>query len=72
MRITNEVATTWKDLQDKVCKYLNQCGYHAESPKTIELVRGKTEVDVYATTDDELLRQFICECKFCQMRLPRC
>ena len=52
MRITSEVPTTWKDLQDKVCKYLNQCGYHAESPKTIELVRGKAEVDVYATTHD--------------------
>lgn len=71
MRITNEVPTTWKDLQDKVCKYLNQCGYHAESPKTIELVRGKAEVDVYATTDDELLRQFICECKFWETPVPQ-
>lgn len=71
MRITSEVPNTWKDLQDKVCKYLNQCGYHAESPKTIELVRGKAEVDVYATTDDELLRQFICECKFWETPVPQ-
>lgn len=71
MHITNEVPTSWKDLQDKVCKYLNQCGYHAESPKTIDLVRGQVEVDVFATTDDELLRQFVCECKFWETPVPQ-
>lgn len=71
MRVTNEIPTSWRDLQDKVCKYLNQCGYHAESPKTIELVRGQVEVDVFATTDDELLRQFICECKFWETPVPQ-
>lgn len=39
MRITNEVPENWRDLQDKVCKYLNKAGYHAEVAKTIELVR---------------------------------
>lgn len=71
MLITNEVPSSWKDLQDKVYKYLNQCGYRAESPKTIELVRGQVEVDVFATTDNELLRQFICECKFWDTPVPR-
>ena len=71
MLITNDIPTSWKDLQDKVCKYLNQCGYHAESPKTIDLVRGVVEVDVFATTDDELLRQFICECKFWETPVPQ-
>lgn len=28
MRITNEIPESWQDLQDKVCKYLNQAGYH--------------------------------------------
>ena len=56
MRITNEVPESWQDLQDKVCKYLNQAGYHAETTKTFEMVRGKVEVDVFATSDDELLR----------------
>lgn len=71
IRITNEVPISWKDLHDKVCKYLNQWGYHAESPKTIELVRGQVEVDVFAATDDELLRQFICECKFWETPVPQ-
>lgn len=71
MRITNEVPSSWKDLQDIVCKYLNQCGYHAESPKTIDMVRGQVEVDVFATTDDELLRQFVCECKYWETPVPQ-
>lgn len=64
MRITNEVPENWKDLQDKVCKYLNQAGYHAEVDKTIEMVRGKVEVDVFANSNNELLKQFMCKCKF--------
>ena len=64
MIITKEVPCSWKDLQDKVCKYLNQAGYHAVSPKTIETVRGNVEVDVFVTSEDELLKQFVCECKY--------
>ena len=71
MKVTNEIPTSWKDLQDKVCRYLNECGYHAVSPKRIDTVRGVVEVDVFATTDDELLRQFICECKFWDKRVPQ-
>lgn len=35
MRITNGIPESWQDLQDKVSKYLNQAGYHAETTKTI-------------------------------------
>lgn len=71
MKITNEVPTSWKDLQDKVCKYLNQAGYQAESPKTITTVRGDVEVDVFVTAKEELLKQFICECKFWDTPVPK-
>lgn len=71
MKITNEVPTDWKDLQDKVCKYLNQAGYNAESPKTIKTVRGDVEVDVFVTARQELLKQFICECKFWETPVPK-
>ena len=71
LKITNEVPTSWKDLQDKVCKYLNQAGYHAVSPKTIKLVRGDVEVDVFVTAKEELLKQFICECKFWDTPVPK-
>ena len=71
LKITNEVPTSWKDLQDKVCKYLNQAGYNAVSPKTIKLVRGDVEVDVFVTAKEELLKQFICECKFWDTPVPK-
>lgn len=71
MIITKEEPTSWQDLQDKVCKYLNQAGYKAETTKVIELVRGKVEVDVLATTDDEMLKQFICECKYWEIPVPQ-
>lgn len=71
MKLTNEIPSTWRDLQDKVCKYLTQAGYHSETAKAIDLVRGKVEVDVFATSDDELLRQFVCECKFWESAVPQ-
>lgn len=71
MIISKEIPTDWRDLQDKVCKYLNQAGYHAETAKTIKIVRGKVEVDVFVTTDDELLKQFICECKYWDTPVPQ-
>lgn len=71
LKITNEIPTSWEDLQNKVCKYLNQAGYHAESPKTIDLVRGSVEVDVFVTAKEELLKQFVCECKFWDTPIPK-
>lgn len=71
MKITNDVPDSWKDLQDKVCEYLNQVGYKAETTKTIKQVRGKVEVDVFATSDDEMLRQFVCECKYWDTPVPQ-
>lgn len=71
MDITKEIPTDWRNLQDLVCKYLNQAGYSAEAAKTIDTVRGKLEVDVYATTKNELLKKFICECKFWKTAVPK-
>lgn len=71
MILTKETPNSWKDLQDKVCKYLNQAGYNAISPKTIETVRGTVEVDVFVTSEDELLKQFICECKYWDTPVPK-
>lgn len=71
MILTNETPNSWKDLQDKVCKYLNQAGYNAESPKTIMMVRGSVEVDVFVTSNDELLKQFVCECKYWENPVPK-
>lgn len=71
MKITNQFPNNWKELQDKVCKFLNEAGYPSESPKTIDTVRGKVEVDVFSTSETELIKQFICECKFWNTPIPK-
>ena len=71
MKITNEIPRDWKDLQNKVCKFLNEAGYESESPKTIKTVRGDVEVDVFSVSNDELIKQFICECKFWNMPVSK-
>lgn len=71
MKITNYVPVDWKDLQNQVCRLLNEAGYTAESPKEIMTVRGKVEVDVYATSNTELIKQFICECKYWNTPVPK-
>ena len=53
MKITNEIPRDWKDLQNKVCKFLNEAGYESESPKTIKTVRGDVEVDVFSVSNDD-------------------
>jgi len=71
MKISNDIPKDWKDLQNKVCKLLNEAGYPSESPKEINTVRGTVEVDVFSTSEDELIKQFICECKFWNTPIPK-
>lgn len=56
--------STWKELQDFATQLLNQMGYHAISPCTIDTVRGKVEVDILVDCPDVFVKRIICECKF--------
>ncbi|MDO0896219.1 restriction endonuclease [Enterococcus sp. B1E4] len=71
MKVTSCVPTSWKNLQDEVCRFLNEAGYSAESPKTIQTVRGTVEVDVHAKSEKELIQSFICECKYWSTPIPQ-
>jgi len=71
MKITNTLPTDWRDLESKVCELLNEAGYKAENSKTIDTVRGSVNVDVYATSENELINQFICECKYWNTPVPK-
>ena len=55
MKFTDRCPATWKELQDDVALLLNQSGYRAVSPCTIDTVRGKVEVDVLVESPDELV-----------------
>ena len=63
-----EDPVSWVDLQNKVARILQSCGYTVETPKTIECPRGHVEVDVYAKNKDFVL---ICECKNWGRRIPQ-
>ena len=58
-------------MQDYVGKYFFQAGYEVWTPKTVETVRGKVEVDVYVRAKEELGDVIICECKFWDSRVPQ-
>ena len=64
MQFMDTRPSTWKELQDFVAMLLNQAGYSATSPCTIDTVRGKVEVDVLVESPDPLVKKIICECKF--------
>ena len=33
MKITSDIPSDWKDLQNKVCKFLNEAGYESGESK---------------------------------------
>lgn len=64
--------TNWKDLQNSVCRILLECGYNAETEKTIETARGQVNVDVYAIdTSRRPHITFIVECKYWASSVPK-
>lgn len=71
MKFTDRCPSTWKELQDDVALLLNQAGYQAVSPCTIETARGNVEVDVLVESPDELVKKIICECKYWNSPIPK-
>lgn len=63
---------TWQDLQNKVADILSQCKFSVETTKTIESIRSKIEVDVYAEEKiDNRKYTIICECKYWKSNIPQ-
>lgn len=71
MNFIDRCPSTWEELQDYVALLLNQAGYHAMSPCTIDTVRGQVEVDVLVESPDVLVKKIICECKFWKTPVPK-
>jgi len=70
--IESKIPNTWVDLQSEVSKIFLECGFKSETPKIIETVRGKVEVDVYAA-DISLKPEpvYLCECKYWKRSIPQ-
>lgn len=71
MNFIEKCPSTWEELQDYVALLLNQAGYRATSPCTIDTVRGQVEVDVLVEAPDALVKKIICECKFWKTPVPK-
>ncbi|NLN07064.1 MAG: restriction endonuclease, partial [Firmicutes bacterium] len=69
--IDSKIPNTWMDLQNEVSKIFIESGFKSESPKIIETVREKVEVDVYAVDishKPEIV--YLCECKHWKRAIP--
>lgn len=71
MKFIEKCPSTWEELQDLVALLLNQAGYYAVSPYTIDTVRGTVEVDVFVESPDVFVKTIICECKFWSTPVPK-
>jgi len=71
LKIIENSPSTWKELQGLVAKVLDDCGFETEIEKTIETVRGKVEVDVYAEKTTGFQSKVLCECKYWENNIPQ-
>ncbi|MCK5592410.1 MAG: restriction endonuclease, partial [Candidatus Pacebacteria bacterium] len=63
--IFNTEPQDWKELQKFVGQMFEECGFQTEITKSIDLVRGKKEIDVYAQDiSSEYKPILLVECKF--------
>jgi restriction system protein len=70
--ITSSEPSDWKALETDVALILAQCGFSVERAKTLDLVRGKAEIDVYAEEGIKGRKYIIlCECKHWKSRIPQ-
>ena len=62
--IENPYPAKWEELQDGVCRILNEIGLKAEVGKTLSTARGKVEIDVYAVDENSVDKiRYLVECK---------
>lgn len=70
--IESKIPNTWVDLQNEVFKIFLECGFESETPKIIETVRGKVEVDVFAVDSSfKPAPVYLCECKHWKSAIPQ-
>lgn len=71
LKIYDTAPADWKQLQQFTGVILSECGFDTEIEKTIETVRGKVQVDVYAERKKVFESKTICECKYWQSPVPQ-
>jgi restriction system protein len=71
LKINNKEPKNWRELQLFVNEILDECGYLTQIEKTIQTLRGKVEIDVYAEKDEGIKTIILCECKFWKNNIPQ-
>jgi len=70
--IESPPGPAWQHLQQRVATILHECGLQAETPKALETVRGRVEVDVYAVDPASSPPSvYLCECKLWSRNVPQ-
>lgn len=70
--IFDEEPATWAELQTMVCQAFLEMGCKAEVSKTVDLVRGRKEIDVYVREiSDNITTLIFVECKYWETRVPQ-
>lgn len=70
-RIYLDAPADWKQLQAFTAAILSDCGFHTSVERTIPLVRGNAEIDVYAEKKAAVESKVICECKHWASPVPQ-
>ena len=70
--ITTREPEDWRRLQRDVATILAECGLSVEVEKTVQLARGRAEIDVHAVeTIGGRTHTIFCECKFWKRAIPQ-
>jgi hypothetical protein len=70
--ITALAPESWEQLEELVAAILSECGMLAKRQVTLNLPRGKVDVDVFAEEQvDGIIHRTICECKFWKANVPK-
>lgn len=70
--IYKDSPTDWKDLQSRVARLFEDCGYKATIERKINTSRGSIKIDVYVSDNPEIPDETIlCECKYWKKHVPK-
>jgi restriction system protein len=62
---------TWRNLEMQVARILTECGYDVEVQKTVQLARGRANIDVWADDHSSPRNVIAVECKHWANRVPK-
>ena len=70
--INESLPIDWRDLQRQVALILSECNFQVGIEKTVQTVRGASEIDVFAVDKEKMPPiTYLCECKHWSSPIPQ-